>query len=470
MPETLDPPDIMLSRFRYRGIAALLLCLLLAACSTRDSSSVAAKPRQEPRFISYAPPPAHNNAATENELAMPSEEAIAPEPPLVITETPAMPETATVTATPPDTEIASIIMASETAKAIIETPPLPEAVTAAATPPEAEIAAIIIASETANDEVEQPSPPPVFASHNKPQLNPDAIIAAYETQQEKATTTVSDYFLSPGDVIEISVWGEEMTREVIVPPDGKISYFLIGQLALAGRTMEEVRNEIEVRLAEYILSPKVIVLGKSFVGNAASILGAVNLPGQKVLNQGDRITDLLAKAGGFMYRLGDNTNDDTRQVADLTGAYLSRHGKTQEIDLARLLDQGDMSQNIQLQKGDFLFIPYTKEANVYALGEVVRPMVIHYRENLTLLDAIAHAGGLNKTTYKDEVCIVRGSLKNPEVIRVRYPDILRGTEPNQLLMAGDIVYVPATMVTSIERLSRQIIPFLDALVRRKEAL
>lgn len=395
--------------------------------------------------------------------------AIPSENPQAMTEAPVMPETTTASATPPEEVIASIIIASETAKGETETPAMPSTATVTATPPEAEIAAIIMASETAKGDAALPAPPHAAINSKKTLLNPDDIIASYETRQT-GTATVAEYLLAPGDVIEISVWGEEMTREFIVPPDGKISYFLIGQLTLAGRSMEEVRNEIEARLAEYILNPKVIVLGRSFIGNAASVLGAVNIPGQKTINQGDRVTDLLAKAGGFMYRLGDNTNEDSRLVADLPGAYLSRDGKNLDIDMARLLDQGDMRQNILLRKGDLLFIPYAKQANVYALGEVTNPTVIHFRDNLTLLDAIAHAGGLNKTTYRDEVCIVRGSLKNPEVIRLHYPAILEGTEPNRLLMAGDIVYVPATLVTGIERLSRQIIPFLDALVREKEAL
>lgn len=459
MPETRDLPDIVLSRLRPCGLAAIIICLWLAGCAPRSFVEATATPDKsgpQTKFINYAPGLAHPAALPQ---ASP-ETSVTPEEtkPPVTAPAPILAAPAEPTENVP----------APTPQAIVTTPTMPVEAEPASAQAETAIAAIIMASDQERSE-ETPAPPAAKAE-KPPQRNPDDIIASNETTQPTATTTVSDYYLSPGDVIEISVWGEEMTREVIVPPDGKVSYFLIGQLRIADRTMEEIRDEIEKRLAEYIVNPKVIVLGKNFIGNAASVLGAVNQPGQKTINPGDRITDLLAKAGGFMYILGDNTSEDSRLMADLSGAYLSRHGKNQDIDMVRLLDQGDMSQNVMLLKGDLLFIPYTKRANVYALGEVANPTVIHFREDLTLLDVIAHAGGLNKTTYKDEICIIRGSLKDPEVIRLHYPSILNGTETNRLLMAGDIVYVPATMVTSIERLSRQIIPFLDALVRKDEAL
>jgi len=484
MPKTHGLPEIVLPRFRRRYLVAMLLCFWMAGCAPRPSGPLATvnsdEPESQTRFIGYAPGVAHSATVTEKTPAMPAQ----PEPPVAtpqaaILETPAasvatkpaaVPRTPTGAAAVPTEVMSAHVPQAAAPQAIAAPPAMPVEAKPNTAQPELAIAAIITASEKALAEVEKPAAPTVATPGPQNPRGPDEIIASYETRQQTATPTLSDYVLSPGDVIEISVWGEDMTLEIVVPPDGKISYFLIGRIKVADRTMEEIRGEIEARLVEYIRSPKVIVLGKSFIGNAASVLGAVNQPGQKTINPGDRVTDLLAKAGGFMYVLGDNTAEDSRLMADLPDAYLSRHGKNQDIDMARLLDQGDMSQNVLLQKGDFLFIPYAKRANVYALGEVANPTVIHFRENLTLLDAIAHAGGLNKTTYKDEVCIVRGSLKNPEVIRLHYPSILKGIEPNRLLMAGDIVYVPATMVTSIERLSRQIIPFLDALVRRKEAM
>ncbi len=110
-----------------------------------------------------------------------------------------------------------------------------------------------------------------------------------------------DYRLKPEDRVEISVFGEEMTREIVVRPDGKISYLLVGEVDALGLTLDDLRKELERRLSEYIVNPRVTVIGTSFAGNFVSILGAVHTPGRKVVSKNDHVLDVISMAGGLRF-------------------------------------------------------------------------------------------------------------------------------------------------------------------------
>ena len=179
--------------------------------------------------------------------------------------------------------------------------------------------------------------------------NPD-LDSAPKTLNE----TRKEYLLKPGDRIEISVWGEDMTRELTVSPDGSISYILIGQLDVLNKTFRELKATIEEKLSKYLLAPNVTVIGKSFEGNYVSILGAVTSPGRKSVDSSDRVLDIISKANGLRYEeFGNNQGE----VANLKSAYLSRGGKLIPVDFSRLIYDGEMSQNIALELGDFIYIP-----------------------------------------------------------------------------------------------------------------
>ena len=282
-----------------------------------------------------------------------------------------------------------------------------------------------------------------------------------------------NYRFQVGDKIEISVWGEpDMTREVVVLPDGTVSYFLIGEIQAVGKTFMELREELEKRLSKYILDPSVTIIGKSFAGTFATILGAVKKPGRHAVAQTDRVLDVISKAGGLRYVTSFGYEFTfAGHIANLKLAYLSRKGQMVDIDFVALIDYGDMLQNIPIQVGDFIYIPSSFSDQIYVLGEVRRPTTVPYSGRTSLLEAIASAGGFVETTAcKRSVCIVRGSLKDTEVMRANFPKILKGKENNIMLEPGDIVYVPSTFITDVERLSAKIIPFLEAVIGGDEVI
>ncbi|MBF0199496.1 MAG: polysaccharide biosynthesis/export family protein [Planctomycetes bacterium] len=270
-----------------------------------------------------------------------------------------------------------------------------------------------------------------------------------------------DYKIKSGDTIEISVWGEDMTREIQVRPDGKISYILIGEIEVVGKTFKALKDDIETRLSRYILDPNVTIIGKSFEGNFVSILGAVEKPGRKIVGRDDRVLDVLAKAEGLLFQEQGEFNGE---IANLNAAYLSRRGQLMDVDFAKLLQEADMSQNLRIQIGDIIYIPSAFEIPVFITGEVKFPTSMPFRGKPTLMEGITQAGGFNTKAKKSSVYLVRGGLRSPEITVINYHDIISGKVVNPLLEPHDIIYVPPTTLTRVERLSSQIIPFLDTII------
>lgn len=288
------------------------------------------------------------------------------------------------------------------------------------------------------------------------------------TEPKEPSYQALDYRLKPGDKIEISVWGENMTRELMVRPDGKISYILIDEIDVVGKTFKQLKDEIELKLSQFILEPKVSIIGKSFEGNFVSILGAVAKPGRQVVSNSDHVLDVLTKAGGLKFIEFGNSNK-VGEVANLRNAYLSRSGQLVPVDFVKLLYEGDMRHNIPVQIGDFIYIPSTVDMPIYITGEFNNPSSLPYVGQPTLLEAIAEGRGFNIKANKKKVFVVRGGMVKPEMITYNYHDIISGRLVNPTLEPGDIVYVPPTTLTKIERLSSQIIPFLNSIIDAKTA-
>ena len=280
-----------------------------------------------------------------------------------------------------------------------------------------------------------------------------------------------DYHIKPGDQMEISVFGEpDMRKKIIVQPDGKLSYFLVGEITVVEMTFSELRTEVEKRLSKYILSPSVTIIGEKYEGNYITVLGAVKKPGRHSVFQTDRVIDALSRAEGLKFITSDDSSF-AGEIANLKLAYLSRNGELLDVDFVRLINNGDMSQNIPVQVGDFIYIPSSTTQQVFVLGEVNLPRSIPFRATTTLLEAITSANGFNESTAcKRSVCVIKGSLVKPEIKIVNFNKILKGKELNIVLDPGDIVYVPSTFVTDVERISGQIIPFLNSIINADNAL
>jgi protein involved in polysaccharide export with SLBB domain len=136
-------------------------------------------------------------------------------------------------------------------------------------------------------------------------------------------------------------------------------------------------------------------------------------------------------------------NQNTVEIADMRRAFLIRDGKKVNVDFTKLFYEGDLSQNIQLQPGDYIYFPSNVVNEVYILGAVAGPGHTGITENLTVMGAIGVRGGFTPAAWRKKVLIIRGTLDpaNRKVIEVNAGDILAGKAKDVLLEPRDLVYV-----------------------------
>jgi polysaccharide export outer membrane protein len=158
------------------------------------------------------------------------------------------------------------------------------------------------------------------------------------------------YIVQPGDSLLVTVWKEqELQGEVLVRPDGGLSFPLAGDIKAAGHTVDEIRKVLQTRLTKYIPDPVVTVAVKAATGSRFFVVGKVNRPGDFLLIRPMDVMQALSLAGG------------ATPYADVNGIrILRRDGGRQLVFRFRYDDvrRGrDLSQNILLRSGDTVVVP-----------------------------------------------------------------------------------------------------------------
>jgi polysaccharide export outer membrane protein len=159
-----------------------------------------------------------------------------------------------------------------------------------------------------------------------------------------------DYLIGPGDVLEISVWKDaNLTRTVVVLPDGKLSFPLIGEVVVAGRTVEDLRKEMAPRLARYTSDMVLSIEVKQVNSLIVYVIGRVNAPGRFVLNANLNVLQVLSAAGGL------NTFAKRGKVR----IFRQEGGKTLTFpfDYDEVTEGSHLEQNILLKRGDVIVVP-----------------------------------------------------------------------------------------------------------------
>jgi polysaccharide export outer membrane protein len=254
----------------------------------------------------------------------------------------------------------------------------------------------------------------------------------------------SAFRLGPGDVLEIEVMGDLTTQTTVtVGPDGKVYYDILPGIDVWGLTLPEARDRIGDGLKKYIREKPVVTLAlRTVASQQVWVLGRLNSPGVYALGRPTSLLDAVAEAGGLE---GSTPVGGTySESADLSHSFLIRDGHLIPVDFQRLLRGGDLSQNVYLQTGDFIFVPSLRSAQVHVIGAVLQPRSERMTGSLTVIQAIALAGGTVPDACLRNVAILRGSLAHPQIAIVAVNKVLHGNAPDVRLEPGDIVYVPYT--------------------------
>jgi len=171
-----------------------------------------------------------------------------------------------------------------------------------------------------------------------------------QTFAEEIDKPVDYYIIQPGDVLQVSVWKEEnMALEVIVRPDGQISFPLIGEAPAAGNSIEHLRQTISDRLAKYIPDPVVSVSIQSLAGNTVYVIGKVNRPGAFPIARNVDVMQALSMAGGTATYASLNKIKILRRKNGKLSAIPFEYG---EVEKGKHLEQ-----NILLKAGDVVVVP-----------------------------------------------------------------------------------------------------------------
>jgi len=251
----------------------------------------------------------------------------------------------------------------------------------------------------------------------------------------------SDYVIGKEDLLELGVFEQpDLTRTVRVSGDGTISLPLLGVVPLAGLSTKQAEEKLRELLSDkYLTDPQVWVFVKEAKSRKVSVVGAVEKPGS-IEMLGDRtLLEAISEAGGLTHQAG---RDLYVLRPDASGA-----ATRIDIDLDDLMINGNPVLNIALAPGDVINIPIDRVLHVYVDGAVRKPGEVEYKSSrpLTLLQAIAAAGGLSERASQKGIVVIRTKAGGTQdMIKVDLKAVRKGKQDNFELENGDSIYVPET--------------------------
>lgn len=242
--------------------------------------------------------------------------------------------------------------------------------------------------------------------------------------------TTAEYVLGPGDVIKISVYqNPDLLSETRVSENGVVSFPLLGSVKVGGLTVSQAEKQIAdgLRTGNFVKQPQVSILVEIFRGNQASVLGNVNKPGRYPLETVDmRLSDLIATAGGIAQTGGD--------LVVLTG---TRNGQRirQVIDLPDSFAGAKKNADPIIQNGDVVWVD--RFPIVYVYGEVQRPGNFRLERGMSVMQALAAAGGPS----------LRGTDKGLRIHRRDDSGKVQVLEPKltDMVQDGDVLFIKESL-------------------------
>jgi polysaccharide biosynthesis/export protein len=245
---------------------------------------------------------------------------------------------------------------------------------------------------------------------------------------------VSDkaYIIGPEDVLEIQVWErKDLNQTVFVRPDGRTSLPLVGEIMVAGKTVQELQDHLAQVYDKTSQNAVVTVIVREIKSRPVYFVGGFGRPGPMQLTRELSLMQAISIVGGVV------------PGGDAEKGYILRGDKRIAVDFYKLFQKGDLTQNTQLEPGDTVVVPIADM--VFVQGEVRAPSPIKYTTDLTVLKAITQAGGLTPLAAAGRVDLLRGRTgEKKERIRIDVDKIIKSPEenPDVGLKPEDIIYVP----------------------------
>ena len=255
---------------------------------------------------------------------------------------------------------------------------------------------------------------------------PNAAAPAVAAPQSPAAPARKLLALGPGDSVAIQVYGQpDMNATVTVADDGSIPVALVGSVQVGGLSPSEAERRTEKALVDgkYLLDPHVNISVVQSRSQRVSVLGEVGAPGRYPIESNTTIFDLLAQAGG--------ARDTSSNVVFLLRTDDTGKINRYPIDLKALADGRDARAGIALKGGDSILVP--RAPQFYIFGEVNQPNMYRIEPGMTIVQAIARAGGVTPRGSRS-----RFELKRKDANGVEHEVNAKLSDP---VMADDVIRV-----------------------------
>jgi polysaccharide export outer membrane protein len=240
--------------------------------------------------------------------------------------------------------------------------------------------------------------------------------------------------LGPGDLIEVNVYNvPELSSKVRVSNAGDVYLPLVDYVHVDGLTQEEAQALIEKRLLDggFVRSPHVTIFVDDAASQGVTVLGEVAKPGIYRDTADRKLYEIVSQAGGF-------TSSASRKIAILR----RNQPDPIHIELPRNLAD-DTSANVEVLPGDTITVP--RAPIIYVVGDVGRPSgLLVDNGQLTVLQAIALAGGTNKTAKLGDARILHKGPAGVVETKLQIKKMLEAKSPDVTLQADDILFIPVS--------------------------
>jgi polysaccharide export outer membrane protein len=259
------------------------------------------------------------------------------------------------------------------------------------------------------------------------------IVALLSAQGSALPKQDINYVVGPADVLRITVFSEpQLSGAFRIDNDGEFSYPFLGRVKASGLSVAGVASAVRDGLAKgYLRDPQVTVEVEVFRSQSVFVMGEVRTPGKYILSGSLTLLDVLVQAGSLNSEAGDEVLVLRPKVASTTAPALpeQRDAEVTRISL-RDIASGKMSRNVSIRDGDTVFVP--KVEHVFVIGLVRSAGAYPYEANMTVLRAIATAGGITERGSNRRLRIVRivgGKRKEFEA------------KPTDIVQPGDTIVV-----------------------------
>lgn len=289
---------------------------------------------------------------------------------------------------------------------------------------------------------------------------------------ETASANIA-YRIDKEDLLDVSVWRHpELSREVIVRPDGMISFPLIGDIKALGLTVPELDEEITQGLSEFAQKRLKPSISKEAKDKAAYLIGPGDTLDISVWKEADLSRKVIVRPDGMIsFPLVGDMQAVGKTLTELDGELTkSLSSYVKEPQVAVMVEsfgwKKEVPAEVFLEESPEVSVTIKKFGGrkVIILGDVMKPGVYTFTNDIRLIEALALAGDCTKFAVKNNILVIRGDIhQKPTVISANIASFIKNAKLNEniLIQPQDVIFVPRSLIGNVNAFVETIGPWID---------